>query len=199
MPIPFLIGGLVAAAAAAVAAIAFSDDDKPSSSGSSSGSDEAERRRREAAEKERKERERTQKQEAAHDDFQKKGRVFGKNLTQALPSGLVEAKSRNDFTLNFDLKKCSMQFDMEEASRRDAHLMAIIDSLETILTKKASHQKTIENLAIFSELYKPEFQYGTALRKKEERVRRIDDGNETLRKIKTQFMKLENETASAQT
>lgn len=191
MPIPFLIGGLVAAA---VAAYALSDDDKPSSS---SGSDDAERRRKEAAEKERKERERTEKQEAAHEYFQKEGRVFGKNLAQALPD-LVEASSRDAFTLDFDLKKRSMQFDMEEASRRDSYLFATINGLETILTKRASHQKTIENLVIFSELYKPVFQYGAALRKKEERVTRIDDGIDTLKKIKTQLMKLENETASAQ-
>lgn len=199
MPIPFLIGGLVAAAAAAAAAYAFSDKDKSSSASSSGGSDESECRRREAAEKERKERERSQKQQAAHADFQKRGRGFGNTLAQELPPDLVEAKLRHTFMLEFDLKKNSIQFDMEKISRRDAHLIAIIDSLGTILTKKASHQKTIENLAIFSELYKPEFQYGTALRKKEERVRRIDDGNETLRKIKTQLMKLENETASVQT
>lgn len=195
MPIPFLIGGLVAAAAAAVAAYALSDDDKSSSS---SGSDDAERRRKETAEKERKERERTQKQEAAHEDFQKEGRVFGKNLAQALPSDLVEVSSRDAFTLDFDLKKRSMQFDIEEASRRDSHLFATIDGLETILTKRGSHQKTIENLVIFSELYKPEFQYEAALRKKEERVKRIDDDIKELKKIKIQLMKLENETASAQ-
>ena len=68
MPIPFLIGGLVAAAAAAVAAYTLSDDEKSSSSGSSSDSDDAERRRKEAAKKERKKRERTQKQEAAHEE-----------------------------------------------------------------------------------------------------------------------------------
>ena len=198
MPIPLLIGGLVAAAAAAVAAYTLSDDEKSSSSGSSSDSDDAERRRKEAAKKERKKRERTQKQEAAYEDFQKEGRVFGKNLAQALPSDLVKASSRDAFALDFDLKKRSMQFDMEEAYRRDSHLFATIDSLETILTKRASHQKTIENLAIFSELYKPEFQYGVALRKKEERVARIDDDIETLKKIKTQLMKLKNENASAQ-
>lgn len=198
MPLPFLIGGLVAAAAA-VAAYALSDDDKPSSSGSSSDSDDAERRRKEAAEKERKERERAKNQQAAHEDFQKEGRVFGKNLAQALPSDLVEAISRDAFTLDFNLEKRSMQFDMEDASRRDAHLFATIDGLETILTKKASHQKTIKNLVIFSELYKPEFQYGAELQKKEVRVSRINDGIETLKKIKTQLVKLENETASAKT
>ena len=196
MPIPFLIAGLVAVATTAVAAYALSDDDKSSSS---SGSDDAERRRKETAEKERKERERTQKQEAAYEDFQKEGRVFGKNLAQALPSDLVKASSRDAFALDFDLKKRSMQFDMEEASIRDADLLATIDSLETILTKRASHQKTIENLAIFSELYKPAFQYGAALRKKEERVERIDDSIETLKKIKTQLQKLGNETASTHT
>ena len=198
MPIPFLIGGLVAAAAAAVAAYALSDDDKSSNSGSSSDSDDAERRRKEAADKERKERERTQKQEAAHEDFQKEGQVFGKNLAQALPSDFVKVSSRDAFALDFDLKKRSMQFDMEEASIRDADLLATIDSLETILTKRGSHQKTIENLVIFSELYKPEFQYEAALRKKEERVKRIDDDIKELKKIKIQLMKLENETASAQ-
>lgn len=194
MPIPFLIGGLIAAAAAAVAAVALSDDDKPSSS---NGSADAERRRKETAEIERKERERTQRQEAAHEDFRKQGSAFGKSLAQALPSDLVQANSRENFALDFDLKKRSMQFDMEKASRRDAHLFATIDGLETILTKRASHQKTIENLVIFSELYETEFQYGAALRKKEERVKRIDDGIETLKKVKAQLMKLENEIASA--
>lgn len=193
MAIPWLIGGAIAA----LAAYAFSDDDKPSSSGNSSGSDEAERRRREAAEKERKERERAQKQEAAHEDFQKQGRAFGKSLAQAMPSDLVETRSRSTFTLDFDLKKRSMRFDMEDASKRDTDLLATIDDLGTILTKRASHQKTIENLAIFSELYKPEFQYKAALRIKKERVIRIDDGIEKLKQIKTQLMKLENETASA--
>ena len=198
MPIPFLIGGLFAAAAAAIAAVALSDDDKPSSSGSFSGGEDAERHRKEAAEKERKERERTQKQQVAREYFQMQGRAFGKNLAQALPSDLVEAISRDAFTLDFDLKKRSMEFDMEEASQRDACLFATIDGLETILTKRASHQKIIENLAIFSELYKPEFQYGAALRKKEERVTRINDGIETMKKIKTRLLKLESETASAQ-
>ena len=196
MPIPFLIGGLVAAAAAA-AAYAFSDDDKPSSSGSSSNSDDAERRRKETAEAERKERERTEKQQAAHEDFQKEGRAFGKSLAQALPSDLVEVSSRNAFTLDYDLNKRSMQFDMEAASQRDARLVATIYSLETILSRRASHQKTIENLAIFSELYKPVFQYGAALGKNEVRVAHIDDGIETLKKIKTQLIKLENKIASA--
>ena len=99
MPIPLLIGGLVAAAAAAAAAAyAFSDDDKPSSS---SDSDEAERRRKAAAAKERKEHERTLKQEAAHEDFQKQGRAFGKSLSRALPSDLVKASGA--FALAFDL------------------------------------------------------------------------------------------------
>ena len=198
MPIPFLIGGLVAAAAAAVAAVVLSDDDKPSSSSSSSDSDEAERRLKETAEKERKKRERTQKQETAHAEFQKEGRLFGKNLAQALPSDLVEASSRDAFTLDFDLKKGAVHFDMEEASRRDSHLFAAIDGLETILTKRASHLKTIENLATFSELYKPEFQYGGALQEKEARMARIHDDMDTLKKIKAQLIQLETETASAQ-
>lgn len=194
MPIPFLIAGAVAAAAAV--AYALSDDDKPSSS---SDSDEAVRRRKEAAEEERKERERTQKRVAAHEDFHREGRIFGKNLAQAVPSDLVEVSSGDAFTLDFDLKKGTLHFDMEEASRRDSHLFAAINSLETILTKRASHQKTIENLATFSELYKPEFQYGTALQKKEAQVARINDNIEILKKIKAQLLKLESETASAQT
>lgn len=195
MPIPFLIAGAVAVAAAAAAAYALSDDDKPSSS---SDSDEAVRRRKEAAKEKRKERERVQKREAAHEDFQKEGRIFGNNLAQAMPSDLVEASSNNAFTLNFDLKKGSVLFDIEEVSRRDSHLFAAINSLETILTKKASHQKTIENLATFSELYKPEFQYGTALQKKEAQVARINDNIEILKEIKAQLLKLESEAASAQ-
>lgn len=199
MPIPILIGGLVAAAAAVVAAIALKkNNDKPSSSGSSSGSDEAERGRRDLEKKERKERERTQKKEAAHEDFLTQGGVFGKSLAQALPSDLVKAKSRGAFTLDFDLKKRSMQFDMEEASQRDADLLATIDDLQTILTKRASHQKIIENLVIFSEVYKPEFQYGAALQIKKERVIRIDEGIEKLKEVKSQLKKLDNETASAQ-
>ena len=197
MPIPFLIAGLVAAAAAVGAAIALSDDDKPSSSGSSSDSDDTERRHREAAEKERKKHEIAQKQEASLEDFQKQGKAFGKSLAQVLPSNLVKASGV--FSLDFDLKKGRLQFDMEEAFERDADLLATIDGLETILTKSASPQKTIENLVIFSELYKPEFQYGAALRKKEERVKRIDDSIKILKKIKIQLMKLENETASAHT
>ena len=196
MPIPLLIGGLVAAAAAAVAAYTLSDDEKSSSSGSSSDSDDAERRRKEAAKKERKKRERTQKQEAAYEDFQKEGRVFGKNLAQALPSDLVKASSRDAFALDFDLKKRSMQFDMEEASIRDSHLFATIDGLETILTKRASHQKIIENLATFSELYKPQFQYKEGLQTLERRTIRIDADLEKLKEIKTQLRKLDSETSS---
>ena len=195
MPIPFLIAGLVAVATTAVAAYALSDDDKSSSS---SGSDDAERRRKETAEKERKERERTQKQEAAHEDFQKEGRVFGKNLAQALPSDLVEASSHDAFSLDFDLKKGILNIDIEEAARRDSYLFATIDSLETILTKRESHQKIIENLAIFSELYKPEFQYGAALQEKKARIRGINDDIDTLKEIKAQLTQLETEVASAQ-
>lgn len=195
MPVPILIGGLVAAAAAAAAAYAFSDNDKPSSSGSSSDSDEAERRRKTAAEIERKERERALKQEAAHEDFQKQGRAFGNSLAQALPSDLVKASGAS--ALDFDLKKRSMQFNMEEASERDADLLAIIDGLEAIFTNRASHQKIIENLATFSELYKPEFQYRAGLQIKEKRVIRIDDSLKKLKEIKAQLMKLESETASA--
>ena len=198
MPIPFLIGGLVAAAAAAAAAYAFSDDDKSSSSSSSSGSDEAERHRKDAAEKERKERERSQKQQAAHADFQKRGRGFGNSLAQALPPDFVEARLRPTFMLDFDLKKNSMQFDMEKASQRDAHLFATIDGLESILTKRTSHQNIIENLAIFSELFKPAFQSGEVLEKKKQRVTCIDDEIDTLKKIKTKLVKLENEAASIQ-
>ncbi|WP_027995265.1 hypothetical protein [Simplicispira psychrophila] len=194
MPFPFLIGGLVAAAAAAVA-YAISDDDK---NDNDNDSDEAERRLKEAAERERKKRDRAQKQEAAYEDFCKQGRAFGKGLAQALPSDLVEAISRNAFKLDFDLKKGAKPIDMEEASRRDSYLFATIDSLEKILTKRASRQKIIENLAIFSELYKPEFQCGAALQEKEARVARINDDIDTLKKIKAQLMKLEKETASAQ-
>lgn len=199
MPIPFLIAGLVAAATVVVAAVALSDDDKSSNSGNSSDSGEAERRLKEAAEKERKKRERVQKQEAAHEDFQKQGQIFGKNLVQALPSDLIEANSRDTFALDFNLKESSMHIDIEEASRRDSHLFSTINSLEAILTKKAPHQQTIENLAIFSELYKPEFQYGAGLQEKEALVARINDDIDTLKKIKAQLIKLENETASAQT
>lgn len=194
MPIPFLIGGLVAAAAAAIAAVALSDDD--TSSSNSSDSDDAERQRKEAAEKERKERERTQKREAAQEDFQKQGNTFGRNLAQALPSDLVEANTRGEFELDFDLKKGRLQFDMEEASRRDPHLFATINGLENILTHRASHLKIIENLATFSELYKPYFQYGSELYNNEERVKRLDDNIQKLKKIKNQLMKLESETAS---
>lgn len=193
MPIPLLIGGLIAAAAAAVAAVALSDDDKPSSSNDSA---DAERRRKETAEIERKKREHAQKQEAAHEDFRTQGRAFGKGLAQALPSELVEANSRDAFTLDFDLKKRSMQFDMEEASRRDCHLFATIDGLETILTKRASHQKIIENLATFSELYKPQFQYKEGLQTLERRTIRIDADLEKLKEIKTQLRKLDSETSS---
>jgi len=197
MPIPFLIVGLVAAATAVVAAVALSDDDKPSSSGSSSDRDIAERRREVAAEKERKTRERAQKQEAAHEYFQKDGRVFGRNLAQALPSDLVEASLHKAFTLDSALlKKGNMQLDMEVAFQRDTGLKVIIDGLETILTKRASHQKIIQNLAIFSELYKPTFQCKNALRRKRLEVTRIDNGIEELKKIKTQLMKLECEDTS---
>ena len=181
-----------------IPSIALSDDDKPSRSGSFSDSDDVDRRRKEVAEKERKVRERTKKQQAACEDFQSQGKAFGKNLAHALPSDLVEASSRDAFTLHFELKKRSMQFDMEEASQRDASLFAAIDGLMTILTKRASHQKTIENLAIFSELYKPEFQYGAALRKTEKQVTRINADIETMKKIKTQLLKLEIEVASTE-
>lgn len=195
MPIPFLIAGLVAAATTAAVAYALSDDDKPSNS---NDSDEAERRLKETAEKERKKRERTQKQEAAHEDFRKQGRAFGKALAQTLPSDLVEASSHDAFSLDFDLKKGILNIDIEEAARRDSYLFATIDSLETILTKRESHQKIIENLAIFSELYKPEFQYGAALQEKKARIRRINDDIDTLKKIKAQLTQLETEVASAQ-
>ena len=204
MPIPFLIAGLVAATTAAVA-YALSDDDKPSSSNDSADAErrrketaDAERRRKETAEIERKKREHAQKQEAAHEDFRTQGRAFGKGLAQALPSELVEANSRDAFTLGFHLKKGALQIDIEKASRRDSYLFATIDSLETILTKRESHQKIIENLAIFSDLYKPQFQYGTALQEKEARIRRINDDIDTLKKIKAQLMQLETEVASAQ-
>lgn len=187
MPIPFLIAGAVAAVAAV--AYALSDDDKPSNS---NDSDEQVRSREKAAEEERKKREREQKREAARDDFQKEGSIFGEDLAKALPSEFLEANSRDAFTLDFDLKKGAMHFDMEEAIRRDPHLFATIDGLETILSKRASHQKTIENLAIFSELYKPEFQYGAALQAMEARMDQINDDIETLKKIKTQLINLEN-------
>lgn len=196
MPIPFLIAGAVAAVAAA--AYALRDDDKPSSSsdGDERDSDEVVRRRKEAAKKEREQRERAQKRVAAHEDFQKEGRIFGKNLAQALPSDLVEASSDNAFTLNFDLKKGTVRFDSEEAARRDSHLFASINSLETILTKRASHLKTIENLVTFSELYKPEFQYMEKLQKTEAHAARINENIEILKKIKAQLVKLESEAAS---
>lgn len=195
MPFPFLIAGLVAAATTVVAAVALSDDEKPSSS---NDSDKEERRLKEAAEKERKKRERTQKQETAHEDFRKQGRAFGKGLAQALPSELVEANPRDAFMLDFDLKKGALQIDIEQASRRDSYLFATINSLEIILTKRESHKKIIENLTIFSELYKPEFHYGAKLQEKEARIGRINDDIDTLKKIKVQLMQLETELASSQ-
>ena len=193
MPIPLLIVGIVAAA---VAAVALRDDDKPSSSGRSS--DDAERRRKEAAEKERKARARAQKQEAAREDFHKEGKALGKILAQALPSDLVKTSSHNAFTLNFDLKKHNLQFDMEEASQRDANLQAAIDGLETILTKRAPHQQIMDNLAIFSELYKPIFQCEATLRRKKLEVIRINNAIEELKKIKTRLKKFEREAVSTQ-
>lgn len=201
MPIPLLVYGLGAAAAAvatAVAVKAFSDDDKPSSSSSSSESNDAERRRKEEAEKERKERERTEKREAANEDFQKQGRAFGRSLEQALPSDLVEASLRRVATLDFDLKKGRMRFNPEEAIQRDEQLFAAVQILNTILTKRASHQKTIENLITFSELYKPTFQRGAELQKKAERMRRLDRDLEDLKEVKRQLMKLESGLTSAQ-
>lgn len=187
MPIPFLIGGLVAAAAAAAAAYALSDDDK---SNDSNDSDDAERRLKEAAEKERKKRERTQKREAAVEDFRKQGRIFGNDLAKVLPTELVGVRSRDSFTLDFDLKKGNLNFDMEEAARRDAHLFATIDSLENIINNKSMCQKIIENLVLFSEVYKPEFHYGAALREKELRVLCIDEDIDALQKIKKQIIRL---------
>lgn len=195
MPLPFLIAGLVAVATTVVAAVALSDDDKPSSS---NDSDEEERRLKETTEKERKKRERAEKQEAAHVDFHKQARAFGKGLAQALPSELVEVNSRDAFTLDFDLKKGALQIDMEKASRRDSYLFATINSLEMILTKRESHKKIIENLTIFSELYKPEFHYGAKLQEKDVRIARINDDIDTLKKIKAQLMQLEAEVGSTQ-
>lgn len=186
MALPWLIGGVIFAGIAAYKA--FSDDD--SSSSSSSDSDAAERHRRENAEQERKERERSKKLEAAKEEFQKQGRIFGQNLAEALPSELVAATSREGFELDFDLKKGRLQFDMEDASRRDLHLFSSIDGLEAILTQRASHKTTIENLAIFSELYKPEFQYGAELQKKRERIKRLDEGIQELQEVKKLLMKM---------
>ncbi len=196
MPIPFLIAGLAAVATAVVAAVALSDDEKPGSSGSSSDSDEAERRRKEDADKERKERERTGKQVAANEDFHKQGRAYGKSLVQALPSDLVQTSLRKTGALDFDLKKGSLKFDLDEVLQRDDQLFATVDTLNVILTKRASHQKTIENLAIFSELYKPNFQCGAELKKAEKRMKRVDSDIDNLRGIKHQLIKLESEFQS---
>ncbi len=201
MPIPLLVYGLGAAAAAvatAVAVKAFSDDDKPSGSDNSSDSDGAERWRFEAAERERKERQLTEKREAAHDDFQKQGRAFGKSLIQTLPSDLVQASLRSAVALDFDLKKGRMRFNPEEAVQRDEQLFAAAEILNTVLTKRASHQKTIENLITFSELYKPTFQLGTELEKKAKSMRRLDRDLEDLKEVKRQLMKLESGLTSAQ-
>lgn len=201
MPIPFLLYGLGAAAAAvatAVAVKAFSDDDKPSGSDNSGDSDDAERRRLVAAEKERKERQRTEKREAALNDFQKQGRAFGKSLIQTLPSDLVQASLRSAVALDFDLKKGRMRFNPEEAVQRDQQLYAAAEILNTVLTKRASHQKIIENLITFSELYKPTFQCGAELQKKAERMKRLDGDIEDLKEIKRQLTKLESELTSTQ-
>ena len=200
MPIPLLvygIGAAVAGLATAVAVKAFSDDDKPSSSSGSSESDDAARRRKEEAEKERKERERNEKREAANDAFQKQGRAFGKSLGQALPADLVEASFRRGVALDFDLKKGRMRFNLEDAVQRDEQLFTVVELLNTILTKRASHQKTIENLITFSELYKPTFQGGTELQKRAERMRRLDGDIEDLKEVKRQLTKLESELTSA--
>lgn len=196
MPIPFLVAGLAAVATAVVAAVALSDDEKSSSSGRSSDSDEAERRRKETAGKERKERERIEKREAASEDFQKQGRAFGKSLVQTLPSDLVQASLRQSASLDFDLKKGSMTFNADEALQRDAGLAATIATLNNILSKRASHQKTTDNLVTFSELYKPTFHCGVDLKKYEKRMVLLDHDIDQLRGIKHQLMKLENELTS---
>ena len=194
MALPWLIAGLGVAAVAAYKAL--SDDDSSSSSSSSSGSEDAERRRREAVEKERKERERAYKLKTAKEDFQKQGRIFGHNLAQALPSDLVEATSRGEFELDFDLSNGQLRFDMEEASQRDSHLFATVDGLETILTKSAAHKASIENLVTFSELYKPEFQHGSKLREKEEHIKRLDEAIDKLQTIRHQLIKMQQKNQS---
>lgn len=194
MPIPFLIGGLIAAAATAVVAAALSDNDEPSNS---NDSNEEERRRREAAEKERKERERANKQKTEKEVFQKQGRIFGQNLAQALPSSLVRARSRGEFELDFDLNNGPLRFDMEDASRRDYNLLVTVDGLESILTQKTSHKEIIENLVTFSELYKPEFQSGSELREKEVRINHLDRAIDKLQIIKCQLIKKQQENQSS--
>lgn len=191
MALPWLIGGAIVAGIAAYKA--FSDDD--SSSSSSSDSDAAERHLRENAEKERKERERSKKLEVAKEEFKKQGRIFGKNLAKSLPSELLKATSREEFELYFDLKKGRLQLDMEHASRRDLHLFFSIDGLGEILTKSALEKETIENLVIFSELYKPEFQYGAEFQKKKERIKSLDKGIQELQEIKKLLMKMANPSA----
>jgi len=201
MPIPFLIYGLGAAAAAvatAVAVKAFSDDDKPSGSGNSSDSDDAERRRQAEAEKERKKRERIAKREAAQVDLQNQGRAFGQSLIKAMPEELVAARLRRDVALDFDLKKGALRFNSEQTVQRDEQLLATVEILNGILTQRASHQKTIENLVIFSELYKPSFKCGIELQKKAGRMKRLDRSLEELKEIKRQLTKLENGSKSAQ-
>lgn len=113
-----------------------------------------------------------------------------------LPSDLVQASLRESVALDFDLKKGSMKFNPEEALQRDAELAAIVTTLNHILTKRASHQKTTENLVTFSELYKPKFQCGVGLKKEKKRMERLDRDIEDLRGIKHQLMKLESELHS---
>ena len=87
---------------------------------------------------------------------------------------------------------------MAEASQRDANLQATIDGLDAIMPRKAECQKIIDNLVIFSELYKPKFECEAALKRKKLEVIRINNAIEELKKMKNQLKRFERETVRIQ-
>lgn len=193
MALPWLIGGAIAAIATAVAA-AVSDDDPPRKSGSN-GHDE-ERRRREKAEEERKKRVREEKRQAAREAFQQEGQRLGASLADVLPTDLVSATSHDGFKLDIGVAHGQMEFELTDAVVRDFELLAVVESLDSMLSKRSHHQDILRKIATFSELYKPDFERGSELKLLEGQVRAINTDVERLKDIRADLTKLQGRLAT---
>ncbi len=110
MPIPFIIGGIVAAVATA-AVVALKDNNSNSGSGGDDDDkDDAAERAREKAAADRRKLDRANQLTASLIEFSRRGSQFGESIMLALPSDLIHVSSSStDYKLDFDLKSTPAQ------------------------------------------------------------------------------------------
>lgn len=93
----------------------------------------------------------------------------------------------------FDFKNNKIKYEKFNAISRNSSLLDVVNSLNKICVKTSSLEEILHSLIIFSEVYKPKFEYSQDLKKIENHVTSLDKQIESLNNIKKQLLKLKSD------